>query len=331
MIIDLPKFVAAEQPFWRELDEALTRLEEQPTRELELPAARRVHYLYERASADLVKLKTFTAEPETRRYLEALVARAYAEIHEQRERPHRLRPVHWFIVVFPQTFRRQAWAFGLAGIVMAAGSLFGGWALAVDGEAKAALMPFSHLRSDPSRRVEREERAANDAQAGEQSAFAAYLMTHNTKVSIFTLALGVTWGLGTVILLFYNGVILGAVAVDYVLAGETTFLLGWLLPHGSVEIPAILIAGQAGLVLGRALIGWGDRTPLAQRLRAIGGDMVTFIGGVAVLLVWAGIVEAFFSQYHAPVVPYAVKIVLGAAQLVLLAAFLAGSGRTKPA
>ena len=56
-------------------------------------------------------------------------------------------------------------------------------------------------------------------------------MTHNIKVSIFTLALGMTWGIGTLIMLFYNGVILGAVALDYVLAGETTFLLGWLLPH----------------------------------------------------------------------------------------------------
>ena len=43
--------------------------------------------------------------------------------------------------------------------------------------------------------------------------------------------------------------ILGAVAVDYVADGQTRFLLGWLLPHGAIEIPAILIAGQAGLVL----------------------------------------------------------------------------------
>ena len=86
-------------------------------------------------------------------------------------------------------------------------------------------------------------------------------MTHNTEVSIFTLALGMTWGVGTIIMLFYNGVILGAVAVDYIRAGETKFLLGWLMPHGVVEIPAILIAGQAGLLLASALIGHGRRCP----------------------------------------------------------------------
>ena len=69
-------------------------------------------------------------------------------------------------------------------------------------------------------------------------------MTHNIKVSILTFAMGMTYGLGTIILLFYNGVILGAVAFDYILAGESIFLVGWLLPHGSIEIPAIFNPGM---------------------------------------------------------------------------------------
>ena len=63
-----------------------------------------------------------------------------------------------------------------------------------------------------------------------------------------------TWGVGTFIMLFYNGVALGAIVVDYIRDGQTKFLLGWLLPHGVVEIPAILIAGQAGLILAFALV-----------------------------------------------------------------------------
>ena len=124
-----------------------------------------------------------------------------------------------------------------------------------------------------------------------------------------------TLGLGTIIMLFYNGVILGAVAVDYIRAGQTKFLLGWLLPHGAVEIPAILIAGQAGLLLAGALIGWGQRAPLGTRLREISADIVTLIFGVGLLLVWAGFVEAFLSQYHEPVIPYVVKIALRLVEL----------------
>src|SRR2546426_11363809 len=135
-----------------------------------------------------------------------------------------------------------------------------------------------------------------------------------------------TWGVGTIIMLFYNGVILGAVAADYLLAGQTKFLAGWLLPHGSFEIPAILIAGQAGLILGGALIGWGKRTALRSRLRNVSRDLVTLILGVGILLVWAGFVEAFLSQYHEPVVPYELKIAFGIVELILLSLFLARSG-----
>jgi uncharacterized membrane protein SpoIIM required for sporulation len=155
-------------------------------------------------------------------------------------------------------------------------------------------------------------------------------MTHTTKVSILTLALGMTWGVGTSIMLFYNGVILGAVAVDYILAGETKFLLGWLMPHGVIEIPAILIAGQAGLLLAFALIGHGRRTPLRTRLREISGDVTTLIFGAGLMLVWAGFIEAFLSQYHEPVIPYIAKIAFGGVELVLLVLFLAKSG-TNPA
>ncbi len=140
-----------------------------------------------------------------------------------------------------------------------------------------------------------------------------------------------TFGIGTVIMLFYNGVILGSVIFDYIAAGELQFLLGWLLPHGVVEIPAILLAGQAGLVLGAALIGWGKHVPLSRRLRIISGDLMTLIFGVAVMLVWAGVIEAFFSQYHEPALPYTVKIAFGVIELILLVVFLARSGSRRSA
>jgi uncharacterized membrane protein SpoIIM required for sporulation len=210
---------------------------------------------------------------------------------------------------------------------MMLGCLLGGFLIAVDPDSKQILMPFGHLLGDPSERVAQEEKSGNDRLANARTAFSSQLMTHNTQVSIFTLALGITFGIGTAIMLFYNGVILGAVAVDYVLAGESKFLLGWLLPHGSIEIPAILLAGQAGFILAGALIGWQQSLSLRMRLRIISADLVTLICGIALMLVWAGIIESFFSQYHEPVVPYEVKIAFGLVELVLLGFFLSRSGR----
>lgn len=326
MIIDLPRFIATERPHWEELEKFLARLDMSPGACLTLDEIKRFHLLYERAAADLSRITTFSSEPETRKYLEVLVSRAYGEIHETRGSRTRFRPLHWFFHTLPRTFRRHGRAFALSLAITLAGGVFGAFAVALDPEAKQIITPFPHLLGDPAKRVAEEEAAVNDRLEGHKSAFSAQLMTHNTRVSLLVLALGMTWGVGTTILLFYNGVILGAVAFDYIRAGQTTFLLGWLLPHGSIEIPAILIAGQAGLMLAGALIGWGRRVPLQTRLRGIGSDLVTLIAGVAIMLVWAGLVESFLSQYHEPVFPYWAKITLGLVELGLLCFFLLRCG-----
>jgi len=329
VIIDLQKFVSAERPFWTDLETILSRLENDSAATLSLEQLRQFHYLYERASADLGRIMTFSSEPEIRRYLENLVARAYGEIHETREKYHRFSPLRWFFYTWPRTFRRHHKAFWLSVGITIAGVLFGGFAMAFDPEAKGVILPqmFSSHLGDPAERVAREERAANDRMAGSKGTFSAFLMRNNITVSIKAMALGMTYGIGTIIVLFYNGVILGLICVDYVSAGYTKFLLGWLMPHGVIEIPAILIGGQAGLVLARALIGWGERITISARLRAVAPDLVTLIGGVAIMLVWAGFIEAFLSQYHQPVIPYSVKIAFGTVELVLLTIFLAAAGR----
>src|SRR5206468_8756632 len=123
----------------------------------------------------------------------------------------------------------------------------GGLAVAFDPGSKDAIMPemFAGHRGDPAERVAREEQEGRGHSADHMTKFSAELMVNNISVSIRALAFGATYGIGTVILLFYNGVILGLVIVDYVMAGQTVFLLGWLLPHGVIELPAIFIGAQA--------------------------------------------------------------------------------------
>lgn len=325
MIIDLPRFVAAEQPYWDELQSLLGKVEADPVWRMPLAEVRRLHYLYERCSADLARLDTFSGEPRLRAFLESLVARAYSEIHETRA-PSTIR---WksLIVAFPRAFRRHAAAFRLSLGITLLGCAFGWFAVRADPQTKAVLMPFPGLMISPAERVAQEEGARTDRLRGRKASFSAQLMTHNIQVTVMTLAAGITWGAGTVILLFYNGVILGAVAADYIAGGQGAFLAGWLLPHGSIEIPAILLGGQAGLILAGALIGWGERIARVDRLRAVAPDLFTIIGGAAALLVWAGIIEAFISQYHQPVIPYGLKIAFGVCEALALAGFLGWAGR----
>jgi uncharacterized membrane protein SpoIIM required for sporulation len=330
MIVNLEHFIATERPRWERLDTMLRKLADDPWRQMALDEARELEGLYQRACADLARMRTYAADPGARTYLEGLVARGYAEIHGERAARARLRPWAWLARGFPQAFRRRIGAFWFALALMVAGSGFGAAALAFDPEAKEVIMPFSHLRGDPAERVADEERRAregDDRGEGAKATFAGSLMVHNTQVTLTAMALGLTWGAGTLVIMFYNGVILGAVALDYVMAGQSVFLAGWLLPHGSVEIPAMLLGGQAGFVLAGALAGRRERRPLSARLRAVTPDVATLCGGAALLLIWAGVIESFLSQHHEPAVPYVAKIAFGAAQLAALVWWLTRSGR----
>ena len=326
MIVDLKQFIVRERSTWEELDKMLTHVENETVLRLTLEEVQRLHYLYERTGAGLIKISTFAAEPNLVHSLESLLTRAYAELQTGRSRSDKLSLRRWLFYTFPQTFRQHSRFFMAALLLTTFGALFGGAAVAFDPDAKAAIAPFPHLLQNPAERVKEEESRTNPLLASSKSRFSAALITNNTKVSILALALGVTWGIGTLILLFYNGVVLGAVIFDYVRAGQSIFLMGWLLPHGVVEIPAILIAGQAGLLLGQALIGWNSKESINQRLRSVTGSLVTLISGAALLLIWAGIVEAFFSQYHEPILPYQFKIVFGLVELIALLMFLVFAG-----
>jgi uncharacterized membrane protein SpoIIM required for sporulation len=330
VILDVERFVRTEEPYWKELDTAIADFERNPHHRMDLAQLERFHYLYQRAATCLARLASNSGDPEVRAWLESLIARAYGEIHRRPARA-RFSLWKWLSAGFPQTVRRNLGAMWLSIAITIAGSAFGAVAIAISPEAKATLMPFDHLMEKPHERVAREEKTQSaktgDPLANVKGTFSAELMTHNIRVAVLTLAMGMTWGVGVITLLFYNGVTLGAVAADYVIDGQTQFLMAWLMPHGVIEIPAILVGGQAGFVLAAALVGWRSKETRRRRLAAARADVASLAGGMAVMLVWAGIIEAFVSQYHQPVLPYALKIAFGTVELLLLIAYFAWAGK----
>ena len=331
MILDLQRFTREERPLWSELASLVDLIETNPEHKLTVEEAGRLHYLYERTAADLGRVSEMAGAPELVHELEGLVAKAYATIHASAGRARKFSLFRWFTHLFPRTVRKHRAALAVSVALFLAGGVFGGMSTMLDASAKRALVPegFRHLLEDPSKRVREEEAGEGRHVSSHSASFSTMLMTHNTRVSLFVLALGVTWGIGTAIMMFYNGILLGLVFVDFIRAGEAAFVFGWLLPHGVIEIPAILLAAQAGLIVAGAVIGRGSRLPLADRFRERLPDVLVIIGGVAVMLVWAGLVEAFISQYHAPVLPYGVKIAFGIVEFIVLLTFLLLAGRSR--
>ena len=222
MIIDLQKFIDQERPSWDELESMTAMIEQSPGWSLDLKGAQRLHYLYERAAAALARINTFSSDPEVTQYLESLVARTYGAIHSLDRQRTRFSPLRWFFGTFPRTFREHFGAFVLACAVTLTGMAFGGAVLLIDPDSKEVMIPamFSHTYQSPSERVAKEESAQDDRMEGRKNTFASMLMANNIRVSMIAAALGFTFGIGTITLLFYNGVILGIIVVDYIADGQ---------------------------------------------------------------------------------------------------------------
>ena len=126
------------------------------------------------------------------------------------------------------------------------------------------------------------------------------IMTNNLTVSFVTFAGGIFFGLGTFYALYQNGMMLGVIGAACHQYGMSLGLWSFVAPHGSLELPSILIAGGAGFRLGHAMIfpgvlRWKDSI-------ARGGIEATrLVSGIIPLLVVAGCLEGFFSPSQAPV------------------------------
>jgi uncharacterized membrane protein SpoIIM required for sporulation len=126
------------------------------------------------------------------------------------------------------------------------------------------------------------------------------IMTNNLTVSFVTFASGIAFGLGTFFYLYVNGMMLGVIGAACHQYGMSLALWSFVAPHGSLELPAILIAGGAGFRLGYSMLFPGSlrwRDSVAQG----GIEATRLVSGVIPMLVIAGSLEGFFSPSHAPV------------------------------
>jgi uncharacterized membrane protein SpoIIM required for sporulation len=327
VILDLERFQAQARPRWSKLESLLAALESRPGRRLNPAEAEQLQELYAQTAADLNRVTHGALAPDLRQYLERLVARAYAErYYAPPTRSEIWQPRRWLRIftAFPKAFRRQSRYFALAVLITVLGCALGGLAMRYDPASVDVLLPADYLRN-PGQRVHEDEKGQSRHlhSAQNEAAFSAALIRHNINMALLAAALGVTFGIGTALLLFENGVLLGAVAVRYTQQGFGLFMTAWLLPHGVFEIPSILIAGQAGFYLARLLLRRREDRNVRQSVR----EWLVLVSGMAMMLVWAGIMEAFFSQHHAPILPYGFKIAVGAAELTLLTIYLLLIGR----
>ena len=166
---------------------------------------------------------------------------------------------------------------------------------------------------------------AADRGSSEDWMMFGYYIMHNIGIGFQTFAGGLVFGLGSVFFLFFNGLMIGAVAGHLTLVGYGETFWSFVVGHGAFELTAITLSGAAGLKLGWALLAPGSLSR-GEALRAAAKTSVRLIAGVIIFLLIAAFIEAYWSSmsWPAPLTKYLVGVALWA----LVAAYLLFAGRS---
>ena len=308
---------------WRRLERIVSRLEKGSIRRLSDEDIADLPVLYRQAASSLAVARETSLDSATLNFLEDLVERAWYQVYG---------PRNGLFTWLGRFFRggwsravRHIWADILLALAAMVAGVAAGWLLvARNVEWYFTLVPGAMAggRVPGASRADLAETLGVADSAGGLSAFAAYLFYNNASVCILAFALGFAFGVPTLLLLIYNMAMLGAMAWLFNSVGLLPEFMAWLSVHGTTEFAAILLAGAAGVHVGRNMAFPGEASILAATAQAGRRAALVMLGCVFMLIV-AAILEAFPRQLAG----FEARVLIGVFMLIAWVALFALVGR----
>lgn len=281
---------------WRRLEGIVEALEKNRLRRVADEDLLALPVLYRQAASSLAVARETSLDAATLAYLEALVRRAWFQVYGPRTS----------LLGWLRRFLGGGWSEAVRAIwlelcaalaAMIAGTAVGWLLVARDSDWYYALVPaqFGDSRRPGASREALAESLAGQADGEGLTLFATYLFSNNAGVAIMAFALGFAFGVPTLLLLVYNMAVLGAMLWLFVGAGLGWEFAAWLSVHGTTELLAILLAGAAGLHVGRTMAFPGKR-PVLAAMSDSGRRAAQVMAGVVLMLATAGLLEGYARQ-----------------------------------
>lgn len=294
----MSSFIARNKPDWDEL-EALVREVRRSPRRMSPEELSRLDVLYRRTTVHLAQVATRTTDARLIAYLNDLAAAAHSQIYLPPRESAWQGAARFLTEGFARMIARRWRYHAASAALLIAGALLGYFASMHDPLAAYALMMPGDPRSPGSTPEQLLEvlRHGRDQGGGRKFAFASFLFGHNLQVGILSMAVGVLGGVFTMMLILYNGLMLGAFAAIHHRAGIRSEMWAWILPHGITELGAIVLFGGIGLLLAQAVISPGLLSR-AESLKRAGVDAGRTGIGAGLMLVMAAILESYLRQSH---------------------------------
>lgn len=266
--------------------------------------------LYRQTASDLSAVLEDRTSATFASYLNHLLGRCHNFLYAANQTEGK-RLVRFYLREYPKLFRKSLPVILLATTLFAVGAVIG-WVLT------ATDPGFAHRFLGPQMMDTIDQRKMwTESVVAIKPLASSAIATNNLSVAFAAFALGLT-GVGTVWILFFNGLLLGVIATATAQAGMALSLWSFVAPHGVLEIPALVISGAAGLELARGLFFPG-MLPRRDAVAEAGRRAVRLLLGTIPLLIIAGTIEGFFSPTHvSPALKFTLAVLLAMASTTYL-------------
>lgn len=299
------------QPYWRRLEALVEQSGRGGVSRLSRLELQELSLLYRQIASDLSTVREDPASRQISAYLNQLLGRAHNLIYMGRK-TNAAGIVQFFRSSYPRLFRENL-AYPLAAFLIFL-------AAAIAGSALCFSDPGFERYFLGGRMIDtiEQHRMWTQSVVAIKPLASSFILTNNIMVALTAFASGILAGLGTLYMLFFNGLLLGVIGTACWQAGMSSQLWSFVAPHGVLELPAIFIAGGAGLLLARGLLFPGTLSRRDSLVEA-GGRAVRLVLGVIPMLVMAGFIEGYLSPSNIPVsLKFALGVALGTALVVYL-------------
>jgi uncharacterized membrane protein SpoIIM required for sporulation len=305
------RWLEKRRPHWLRLEQLVAISGRSSIASLKSTELQELALLYRQSASDLATVREDPASKQLAVYLNQLLGRAHNLIYMGR-RQNRRGIWTFYRDIYPVIFR-QTFADTFAAFVLFLAAAFAGFLMGM------ADPSFTRHFLGPQMidTIERHEMWTHSIVTIKPLASSA-ILTNNISVALSTFALGITAGMGTVWMMLLNGLMMGVVAVACWREGMSLPLWSFVAAHGVLELPAIFIAGGAGIGIAKGLLFPGS-LPRRESLVRAGRRSVQLVLGTIPMLLVAGIVEGFVSPTD---LPYALKFLLAGALATILVLYL---------
>lgn len=308
--MNVEQFIKKNSSSWNELKDLTDLLDKKGIKHCDSSQIKRYLYLFRQSSHQLAFARTHFPGSEVIPYLNALVANSHNHIYSVKKYDFS-EVKSFFSFELPNSIRKQKSYIITGAIIFFLGFMFSLLIVSNNPQNANYFMP--------------EEMIENINWDGDTSSgwnyplMSSYIMTNNISVAFKAFVLGITLGIGTFYILFFNGALLGALTALVYNYGNPLGYWSLILPHGILELTAIFIAGGAGLILSRSILMPKEYSRKHSIIKGA-KESISLMLGVIIFLIIAGIIEGFFTP--ANISPIA-KLVFAAFTLVMIIAYFA--------